>query len=123
VSDIFDAPNTMIAHPLSKNRVPPVPAFDSEAEASKQLKHVQKRPRLVGPAKPPPGPKQPGKASETGTIAVLSQLSTEHGKSSSKNKVKPSTPIFDSKKDEWRPPDSQDGSGTTALNKKFAGRY
>ena len=32
-------------------------------------------------------------------------------------------PSFDARKDEWKAPKGQDGSGRTALNKKFEGRY
>lgn len=47
---------------------------------------------------------------------------TKEGDSRQKSQVS-GAPSFDARKDEWKAPKGQDGSGRTALNKKFEGRY
>lgn len=84
-----------------------------------------KRKRVVGPAMPPPSAPQVGQPSGKGTLAFLSSMTKPENTSSPE---KPSTrnvkkSAIDSKKDEWRAPEGQDGSGITKLNEKFAGRY
>jgi hypothetical protein len=44
-------------------------------------------------------------------------------KSANHNQKKMNPAVADPKKDEWRAPQGQDGSGITKLNAKFAGRY
>jgi hypothetical protein len=81
-----------------------------------------KRPRVVGPVMPPPARKAP---TQTGTLAYLAASSTAGGRSviAEGNKEKSADAWLESKKDEWRAPAGQDGSGKTKLNDKFAGRY
>lgn len=84
----------------------------------------EKRKRPLGPTRPSPGAVQ-------GTLATLTQAvsrpklastgaSTQRSEKTTKATV--STP-FDSRKDEWKAPSGQDGSGRTALHDKFNGRY
>ena len=80
-----------------------------------------KRKRVVGPSMPQP------QATGKGTLAFLSSMT----KPSNSDKPSPDklpikdemTSAPDSKKDVWRAPEGQDGSGITKLNAKFAGRY
>jgi hypothetical protein len=78
-------------------------------------------------------------AAPQGTLALLldltstatekaASMNTASGHDSSKHLPVPTKStiapsFFDAKKDEWRPPQGQDGSGVTKLNQKFAGRY
>jgi len=67
-----------------------------------------------------------GGASETrcGGSSEGPRRSSKAKESESRNKGQGSgAPSFDARKDEWKAPKGQDGSGRTALNKKFEGRY
>ena len=80
-----------------------------------------KRKRVVGPSMPQP------QATGKGTLAFLSSMtkaSNSDKPSQDKLPIKNEmTSAPDSKKDVWRAPEGQDGSGITKLNAKFAGRY
>jgi len=107
-----------------------------------------KRARVVGPAmmKPPPtsvddddsshqvttkkaSPKKP----VVGTLAFLSSMTKDNNNNESSSGQKGDNKdcqqnakkkaVLDPKKDVWRAPEGQDGSGYTKLNAKFAGRY
>lgn len=82
-----------------------------------------KRSRVIGPVVPLPAQIVPP---PTGTLAYLAAPSTVTvaGQSivAGGKKVMPSD-SWESKKDEWRAPVGQDGSGKAKLNNKFAGRY
>jgi pSer/pThr/pTyr-binding forkhead associated (FHA) protein len=108
--------------PLESDRVMPPP----------------KRIRVVGPGMPPPAVKGPARPPPQGTLAMLSAHTTaaapnSHDSSSAFEKEKSANNVqkkknkapvvADPKKDEWRAPPGQDGSGITKLNAKFAGRY
>jgi hypothetical protein len=79
------------------------------------------------PAQPAPDFKRP--ASTTGTLAFIASMT--HTKENTAGMKPSSSPVpkkvqktvIDPKKDEWRAPQGQDGSGMTKLNAKFAGRY
>eukprot|EP00934_Nitzschia_sp_Nitz4_P006462 Nitzschia sp. Nitz4//scaffold55_size114948//73373//75076//NITZ4_003909-RA/size114948-processed-gene-0.213-mRNA-1//1//CDS//3329554554//6452//frame0 len=82
-----------------------------------------KRPRVVGPNMPPPSLPSSKKHASTiqGTLSFLKPASK--GASQPAPKAKGPPTLQDSKKDEWKAPPDQDGSGITKLNAKFAGRY
>jgi hypothetical protein len=78
------------------------------------------------PAQPAPDFKRP--ASTTGTLAFIASMTQKEENtglkpSSSPVPKKVQKTVIDPKKDEWRAPQGQDGSGMTKLNAKFAGRY
>jgi hypothetical protein len=85
-----------------------------------------KRTRVLGPTMPsstfggadmPPPAKRP--SSPVGTLSVL----TSGKNKKQKQKETKESESFDPKKDVWKAPDDQDGSGITSLNARFAGRY
>ena len=100
-----------------------------------------KRKRVVGPSMPPPsamattssfptkssaGMSPPPGRKPQGTLAFLATMTKPETENPPETKiVKPTArkPVIDVKKDEWRAPEGQDGSGMTKLNAKFAGRY
>jgi pSer/pThr/pTyr-binding forkhead associated (FHA) protein len=96
-----------------------------------------KRIRVAGPSMPPPAFKGPAaRPPPQGTLAMLSaHTHTATNSHDSSAFEKPKSPnhvkkikdkglaVADPKKDEWRAPQGQDGSGITKLNAKFAGRY
>jgi hypothetical protein len=65
----------------------------------------------------PPPAKRP--SSPVGTLSVL----TSGKNTKQKQKETKASESFDPKKDVWKAPDDQDGSGITSLNARFAGRY
>lgn len=73
----------------------------------------------------------PSRSSTLGTLAALQQAAQpqlndkSHNTSQhqASNQNTPSATVFDSRKDEWRAPKDQDGSGRTSLHDKFKGRY
>ncbi|KAL3932353.1 MAG: hypothetical protein SGBAC_010887 [Bacillariaceae sp.] len=97
-----------------------------------------KRARVVGPAMKPPttsvdetkkkaSPKKP-----MGTLAFLDAMTKDNintgsnGQKGDKDRQQQNAKkkgVLDPKKDVWRAPEGQDGSGYTKLNAKFAGRY
>lgn len=101
-----------VAEPAaSPSEAIPAPA---KAAADVQQKPSSTKGKMKGPARGPlPRP--------MGTLAALTAASSVDGSKGS-DKKKPATTI-DMKKDEWRAPKDQDGSGITKLNAKFAGRY
>lgn len=110
------------------------PCGASNASASGNLMmppHSKKRQRAIGPSMMPPLRSVP---TPMGTLAALSSLrSTSPPQTGCSNKqqkqqetVLATTSIAicaDGKHDAWQAPSDQDGSGTTKLNAKFAGRY
>lgn len=103
-----------------------------------------KRARIIGPSMPPPFASQEIQAPSTnstkkhsekpkaqGTLSFLSSMSKIEKPNSSErprdekqeSQINSNRPLVDLKKDEWRAPAGQDGSGITKLNAKFAGRY
>ena len=114
----------------SNAMLPPPPKRQSTSDAAEitnantdvaQNELKAKRPRIVGPAMPPPAARRKVPA-PTGTLAFLSATENQ-SKAVQEKKAKPSDSGFDAKKDEWRAPVGQDGSGRTKLNEKFSGRY
>jgi hypothetical protein len=70
---------------------------------------------------PPPPP--PAKRSSAAPMGTLSVLTSSDKDTKRKQKETKSSESFDPKKDVWKAPADQDGSGITKLNAKFAGRY
>ena len=68
----------------------------------------------IGPRRPP--------SNIQGTLAALTQTS-KTGATSTDSQQKKKTLITNTKEDLWKAPADQDGSGRTALNDKFKGRY
>jgi hypothetical protein len=109
----------------------------SNDDEPERIMPFPKRTRMVVPvvSVPPPsvsntmvkGADRPPHRQPQGTLAVLSSLGQESqgtGRTTDKKKVKNvDRVVSDPKKDEWRAPEGQDGSGITQLNAKFAGRY
>jgi hypothetical protein len=92
-------------------------------EAEPQIIEPQaKRVRVLGPAMPYPAKRV---AAPTSTLAFITSPSETARESAPTvaRKAKPLDSGFDIKKDEWKAPAGQDGSGKTKLNEKFAGRY
>ena len=99
-----------------------------------------KRKRVAGPSMPPPSfsassgsrftndaQRQIDKRPQ-GTLAFITTMAKQRTENSSEpSERKGSKPVknvaIDPKRDEWRAPIGQDGSGMTKLNAKFAGRY
>ncbi|CAJ1912756.1 unnamed protein product [Cylindrotheca closterium] len=129
----MDMPAPIIPAPIIPAPIMPAPVMPPP-----------KRARVVGPAmKPPPTSPVDDDSRETkkasskkpmGTLAFLSSMTGDtnnnnnsesnnqsgdkDGKQNAKKKA-----VLDPKKDVWRAPEGQDGSGYTKLNAKFAGRY
>ncbi|KAL3799296.1 hypothetical protein HJC23_013021 [Cyclotella cryptica] len=122
--------------PYQTIQVPPVvgpamphPPIKSQSN-QETLAHPQTNPpattlpkhkRQVGPSRP---------SNVVGTLAALHQAihpQTNKEKSTpldpTNKEKKLSAPIFDPRKDEWKAPLNQDGSGRTSLHDKFKGRY
>lgn len=121
MSQILPSPSLAIDSlpvPAGQNH-PPTNVKGKEALVNEPL---AKRPRVVGPVMPPPARKAP---TQTGTLAYLASSSTAGDRCviAEGKKEKSADAWLESKKDEWRAPAGQDGSGKTKLNDKFAGRY
>jgi len=75
--------------------------------------------KIHGPRRPP--------SNIQGTLAALTQTSTvshsQTGATSTERQKKKTQMISNPKEDLWKAPADQDGSGRTALNDKFKGRY
>ena len=80
-----------------------------------------KRPRMVGPAKPGEG--SFGLFNAPIAPVNASKLVTADRGANSKKKEQGFPSTLDSRTDDWRAPQGQDGSGITKLNSKFVGRY
>jgi hypothetical protein len=101
---------------------------------------------VVGPAEPPPTSEEKetpknNRASSNAPMGTMAFLSSMTQRESSKEdaatrepkrqkqqpraieKPVPTVDNGDEKKDVWQAPKDQDGSGSTKLNLKFAGRY
>ncbi|CAB9518302.1 Solute carrier family 4 (Anion exchanger), member 1, adaptor protein [Seminavis robusta] len=80
----------------------------------------ERKKKTKGPAGPPP---------QGSTLAAItggntrSQFAKPKSNSDATATQKQASTTIDLKKDEWRAPADQDGSGRTKLNAKFAGRY
>jgi pSer/pThr/pTyr-binding forkhead associated (FHA) protein len=104
---------------------PPVPTSTSEPSFSSTRSEESSSPAPIK------GPALPHRPPPKGTLAMLSAM-TENTSSrapppqSKISHAKSMVPAFSdpkTKKDEWRAPQDQDGSGITKLNAKFVGRY
>jgi hypothetical protein len=107
-------------------RHPPASMNVVEIEQQAVEPPLAKKPRVLGPSAPPSA----SQGSISGTLAFLSNKGaftsvsvTEQKRPHKKDAQSSGQASFDSKKDEWRAPEGQDGSGLTKLNAKFAGRY
>jgi hypothetical protein len=136
-----DAGHLSMPPPMA--RKPPTSSSPIESDdKNHSLMPPPKRKRVVGPSMPPPSsssssitrstdslPKTTSDKKPQGTLAFLATMTKQKGgKSSGSPEAKSSKPtvskaVVDPKKDEWRAPEGQDGSGATKLNAKFAGRY
>ncbi|KAL7483214.1 hypothetical protein ACHAW6_008932 [Cyclotella cf. meneghiniana] len=93
----------------------------SHSRAESRAPTSTKNKRQVGPSRP---------STVFGTLAALQQaIHPQSNKEKSSLSTQPTTktklsaPIFDPRKDEWKAPTNQDGSGRTSLHDKFKGRY
>jgi pSer/pThr/pTyr-binding forkhead associated (FHA) protein len=138
-SDHFSMPPPMIPPPIIQR--PTGASRKSNHEPNDNLMPPPmpppKRLRVAGPSMPPPQPSsavpkpsstRQNSAKQQGTLAFLSSMTKSTKKSSDDSKeptkVKDAKKTaMDPKKDVWRAPAGQDGSGITKLNAKFAGRY
>jgi pSer/pThr/pTyr-binding forkhead associated (FHA) protein len=124
---------------------PPPPRLASSPEASSMpppprlppsvsdimLSPPVKRKRLLGPTVPPSTfakgtempPPPPAKRSYAAPVGTLSVLTSSEKVPERKQRETKSSESFDPKRDVWKAPADQDGSGITKLNAKFAGRY
>lgn len=97
--------------------MPPPSAMTTRPCSNNMPKSSSKR--LITASKP---------SSTLGTLAVLQQATNAQKKANvseheAKGQSSSITSSFDHRKDEWSAPKGQDGSGRTALNDKFKGRY
>jgi hypothetical protein len=127
-SEQFTMPPPMIRGPAKTSRL--VVAAVEERKNDQVMPPPMpppKRKRIVGPSMLPPPTSAAPKSSSAkpqGTLAFLSSMTKVSSKSAEeKNPKEPKKVAQNPKKDEWRAPENQDGSGITKLNAKFAGRY
>ncbi|KAL7529648.1 hypothetical protein ACHAWF_003065 [Thalassiosira exigua] len=101
-----------------RSMVPP----PGSARNVREIGSPGKKMKQIGPMRPP--------ARVQGTLAALKQAVSQPADSrpkqlpsNEKNKTSAVPKKFDPRKDEWKAPCDQDGSGRTSLHDKFKGRY
>ena len=90
--------------------MPPPPMVNKDIPPKKKKK-------IHGPSRPP--------SNIQGTLAALTPVSDARtGATSTDSQQKKKTQVISNQKEDlWKAPADQDGSGRTALNDKFKGRY
>jgi hypothetical protein len=116
-------PPQLASSPEASSMPPPPRLASSGSDAMPPPPPPLKRKRVLGPTEmppPPPSARRPSAAAPMGTLSILSSSEKVDKRKQMETK---SSQGSDPRKDVWKAPADQDGSGMTKLNAKFAGRY